>query len=209
MYKFGTKYITEEFLKSKEYEHYMESYLTDDIDRFNLGPDLSDKGSFGWRHIHLAYIYVWKWLCTYQYRDLIMDLVFSDKVGIDFGGAWGPVGGNAKIVDIVPEFDLIDDIPDNSLDYIFTSHTLEHVSNLDKILIKLRNKLKKDGIMVAIVPCYRCVRWRRGNINTHLWTFSLEDDKFTRIDKKIEGAGFKIKKAEYCWESSIFVLSEK
>jgi SAM-dependent methyltransferase len=213
IYEFGTKYITKEYLCSKEYEEYMETHLENGEDRYNQGESLLVSESFGWRHANMCHVYVWKWLCTYQYRHLIMDYIFSDKIGIDFGGGLGPVGGNTRIIDILPEFDNIDDVAENSLDYIFTSHTLEHVWNLDETLIKLRSKLKDDGIMIAIVPCYKCVRWRACNydtgINKHLWTFTLEDDEFIRIDEKIEKAGFKINKVEYCWDNSIFVLCDK
>lgn len=209
IFDYGDKCLTKEYLTSPEYEELMETYLDDSIDRFKLDANLRTSGSFGFRHTQCVNFYVWKWLCTYQYRYLIMDLVFSDKVGIDFGGAWGPVGGNTTIVDILEGYTHIDDIKVNSLDYIFTSHTLEHVPNLDETLKKLRSKLKRDGIMIAIVPCYTCERWRAGNYNTHLWTFSLEDNGYTRIDKKIKKAGFKIKRVEYCWENSIFIECEK
>lgn len=208
-YDFGLKYVTEKYLRSKEYEELMETFLDDTSDRFNLGEDLDIGKSYGFRHNNMQMIYCWKWLCIYQYRELFMEYVFSDKIGIDFGGDNGPVGGNTKIVDIRGGHATIDDIEENSLDYIFTSHCLEHIPNLDETLIKLRSKLKDDGIMLGVVPCYKCVRWRHAWFNDHRWTFSLEDDEWTRFDKKILKAGFKIKKMEYCWENAIFMLCEK
>jgi len=216
--KFGNKYITREYLTSPEYEELMGTFLDKDTDRFNLGQDLDMYKSYGFRHLNMLHVYVWRWLSIYQHRDEIMDYIFSDKVGIDFGGANGTVGGNTRIIDVQPGFDRIEDVEDYSLDYIFTSHTLEHIPNLDYKLQILHNKLKIGGIMIGVVPCYKCVRWRAPQDRTetdpivdvnHKWTFSLEDNKYTRFDKKIEKAGFKIKKMEYAWENAIFFICEK
>lgn len=218
MLKFGTKYITKEYLTSAEYDELMHTFLTDDVDIWYLGQDLDMFKSYGFRHLNVLHVYAWRWLSTYQHRYEIMEYVFSDKVGIDFGGANGTIGGNTRIIDIQPGFDKIEDIEDGSLDYIYTSHTLEHIVDLDDKLKVLLGKLKKGGVLLAILPSHRCERWKAPKDRTpdeiivdvdHKWTFSLEDGVYTRIDKKIEKAGFKILTAEYAWESAIWIVAEK
>lgn len=202
------QYLHKEYLKSKWCENLMETGLDENSDRFHLA-DYPTSRSFTYRHQSMIHINSWRWLCNWQHRRFLMELVFSDRKGIDFGGALGTIGGNTTVVDIIGLYPKIDDIANNSLDYIFTSHTLEHISNLDEILIKLYNKLKNGGIIYIAVPSYTCVRWRAGITAQHKWTFSLEDDVFTRIDTKILNAGFKINKAEYAWDDSIIILGEK
>ena len=42
--------------------------------------------------------------------------------------------------------------PDRSVDFIYTSHTLEHVSNLIALMGEFWRVLKKDGLIEIIVP---------------------------------------------------------
>jgi len=205
---YSNRYLTKKYLKSKWCEYLMRKHLDENSDLFHLADHPVSK-SFTFRHFNMIHINSWRWLCNWRYRDFLMELVFSDKKGIDFGGALGTIGGNTVIVDNVSRHLKIDDIDNNSLDYIFTSHTLEHISNLAETLIKLYNKLKKGGIIYIVVPSYTCKRWRVDAMNSHVWNFSLEDNIFTRIDEKVKNAGFKINKAEYTWDDSIVIFGEK
>ncbi len=202
------KYINRRFLSSIAYNNIMTLHLIEGEDWFHLA-DKSE--NFTYRSSTLAHLGAWRWLSIYQYRNFIMDLIFSDKKGIDFGGGNGPIGGNARVVDKDPTFFLtLDDLQDSSLDYIFSSHTLEHLDNMEEELEKLYGKLKIGGKIVIIVPCYSCVRWRAGQDHcSHKRTFSLEDDEYMRIDKEIEKVGFVLEKAEYCWDDSIFIVGDK
>ena len=202
------EYLHRAYLESKWCQDLMETHLDENIDRFNLA-DHPTHESFTYRSQRMIHIGAWRWLCNWQKRKFLLELIFSDKKGIDFGGALGPIGGNTIVVDVVSLFPKIDDIKDDAFDYIFTSHTLEHVPNLAEVLIKLYNKLKNGGIIYISVPSYTCVRWRADNLPKHLWTFSLEDGKFTRIDKMVEEVGFKIYTAEYAWDDSIVIYAKK
>lgn len=201
------KIVNKEFLESDEYAEIMTLHLEKDENRFKLA---DNSKNFTYRAAHLKSYGAWRWLSLFQYRHFLVDLIFSDKEGIDFGGQGSPIGGNTRIVDKDRRRYLtLDDLRDNSLDYIYSSHTLEHIDNLDETIKKLYNKLKNHGELVIIVPCYKCVRWRKGNTKSHLWTFSLEDNGYTRIDEMIKDAGFYILMAKYCWDDSIIIVGEK
>ncbi len=201
--------ITEEYIKSDVYKHIMEKYMTDDCNPF-----LQEENTENWnyRSAQLKALGAWKWFSTYRHKDLISTFVFSDKKGIDFGGYNGPIWGNSEVVDIYPEFmhRKIQHIPDKSLQYIFTSHCLEHIASLDWTLKELYRVLQYFGAFIIIVPSWNCERWQANKGSSgHVWTFTLNDDEFTRIDKKIEEAGFKILQAEYTWDNGIFILAAK
>lgn len=202
------EYLHRAYLESKWCQDLMDMYLDENTDRFNLA-DHPTHQSFLHRSQRMIHIGSWKWLCNWQNREFLLELIFSHKIGMDFGGALAPIGGNTTIVDIADGYPKIDDMADKRFDYIYTSHTLEHVPNLDETLIKLYNTLKNGGIMYAAVPRYTCRRWRDDIIEGHVWNFSLEDGKFTRIDKMVEKAGFKITKAEYAWDDSIVIFAKK
>ncbi len=54
--------------------------------------------------------------------------------------------------DIITSFDKMDGIPSNSLDFIIASHVIEHVRNPILSLALAWQKLRKDGLLVLIVP---------------------------------------------------------
>ena len=153
----------------------------------------------------------WRWLSLLQYRNLIAEYIFSDRKGIDFGGWRGPVQGNSIIVDIYPpgKFRQIGSFDDGELDYVFSSHTLEHLYQLKYEVSEINRVLRVGGKIIIIVPAYTCIRWRKMNTHGHLRSFALEGDKWTRLDKLFIEAGFKILLARYCWDNSIFLFGEK
>lgn len=150
----------------------------------------------------------WRWEGIFQNRRLVASFVFDqDKVGIDFGGYQGPIGGYAKIIDIKLNNSL-DDIEDGSLDYIFTSHTLEHIDNLENVLRKMVVKLKKYGQIIVLVPSYKKERWRAGINHAHRHTFKLAKDpnyEAVNLDKLLEDVGFYLLISEYCYKCQIFI----
>ena len=210
--------ITEEFINSVEYTKIMFEGLDEDTDLFNLAR--SSKNF--WRRANLKELGAWRWMSAYQYRSLIADYVFSDMKGIDFGGQCGPIGGNAMIVDIAnKECDSLTLIKSECLDYIFSSHTLEHITGLHITLLNMYDRLKDNGKLILILPSHTCTRWNVGinTASTHVWNMYLSRDKnakyynefdnFLNIDTYLRVSGFKILKAEYCWDNSIFILAEK
>lgn len=154
----------------------------------------------------------WRWKCVYNNRHLIADLVFDEnKKGIDFGGYMGPIGGYTTVVDKMVDV-WLKDFEDDSIDYIFTSHTLEHVDDIDQTLAEMYRILKPNGKLVAIVPSYKKRIWRKENDPCHNYTFKLEGTPFENadcIDVLTKNAGFNIIRAEYCPKFMIFIYGEK
>lgn len=46
---------------------------------------------------------------------------------------------------------------DKSIDTVYSSHVLEHIRNIRPLLLEIRRVLKKDGLMVSIVPYFNSV----------------------------------------------------
>ena len=110
---------------------------------------------------------------------------------------------------------------DYDLDFIFSSHTLEHIPNLEEILQQMYDNLVKDGILALNLPAYTCKRWiaKTGHWmggTPHVHTFKLSktkvDEDITNlldIDSLLEKFGFKISLAEYTGDNSIIIFAEK
>lgn len=67
----------------------------------------------------------------------------------------------------------IDQIADESVDVVISTHVLEHVDNPVETVKKLRNKLKKGGKAVFIVPYERKqMDYRIDDMDQHLYTWN-------------------------------------
>lgn len=207
---FDMKYIiTKEYIESEVYKNTMEKYIDEDC---NLFRQEENADNWIYRSSKLLGLGCWKWLSTYRHKTIISSFVFSDGKGIDFGGHNGPIWGNTEIIDIFPPkmYRKIEHIKDGELDYIFTSHTLEHIKDLDYTLRELYRVLKEGGYMIVIVPAWNCERWRADqNRSGHVWTFDLGIHGYTNIEKKIKKSGFIINEAEYTYDNSIYILAVK
>lgn len=201
--------ITKEYIYSYVYDNTMLKYVNSSCNLFNQHENVKN---FDYRMSKLRGLGAWRWLSTFRHRYLIADFVFSKQQGIDFGGHHAPIYGNTEIIDIYPEhfYRKIRYISDEELDYIFTSHTLEHVKELPYTLREFTRILKPAGYLICIVPSWNCERWRAGGPNTHLYTFGLENDsEWINIEKLISNAGFNVLKAEYTYDNSIIILATK
>lgn len=74
-------------------------------------------------------------------------------------------------------FNNIDLIPKNiRFDYILSNHVFEHIQQLNEELIKIKDLMKKDGLLVTFVPNIRASTMHNAFINllwdTHYWQFS-------------------------------------
>lgn len=218
--------VDKEYIYSDEYEKFMHRHLKDSDDMYNLA---ENSPSFWYRAVTNTWLGVWRWMFAYQYRDLIAKYVFSDLKGVDFGGALGPVSKDVPICDEM-EYDIIKrpvrykKLPENEFDYVFSSHTLEHIQNIDDIVIDIYNSLKNGGKLILFLPSITCKRWNAGDhcsgiANSHVWDMYLSGHiyekyyrdfpQFIEIDTYLKKYAFKILKAEYCWDNSIFIFAEK
>ena len=118
---------------------------------------------------------VWRWTGIQQFRDMILPVVQSRRT-MDFGGSAGPIGYGAEIVDYEAParapYDICGDFG-----CIFTSHTLEHVPDIELCVGVLCAKLAVGGRFIAFVPHWTNEKLRAENWPPHCQTFYMTDDK--------------------------------
>lgn len=206
------------FLESTKYTEWMIKYRMKN--EYKIGSARICSKNFMHRMGNEYGLGAWRHWGTYENRELILKYTHNPNLkGIDFGGALGPISPYADIVDIVrrTNYGLTIKTPnlsiyaDNSIDYIWSSHALEHTDNMVKILYKMKDILKPNGTILFLLPAYTCRRWRPLVTNTHKYIFCLSDDDATSIsiDKLLETIGFSIKKIYYCGDNSIFIHAKK
>ncbi len=94
--------------------------------------------------------------------------------GIDIGAGYWPLPG-AIPVDTGQGPGLgkvVADFADDSLDYVFSSHCLEHIDNWREILCQWISKLRQGGILFLYLPHPECAIWRSGSPfigDAHKW----------------------------------------
>jgi SAM-dependent methyltransferase len=90
---------------------------------------------------------------------------FCKGRGVDVGAGLWPLPGSIPIdIERGPGRDFsIADIEDNSIDYVFSSHCLEHIEKWQKDLKEWISKLKKGGIVFLYLPHPECKIWEPGS----------------------------------------------
>jgi hypothetical protein len=110
--------------------------------------------------------------------------------GIDIGAGGWPFPGSKPIDPAwYPDGLKLEMIAPNSQDYVFTSHTLEHIEDWQGAIANFVSKLKPDGLLFLYLPHPECGLWRMENpfmrqhhvwvpeptvIKNHLRSLSLE-----------------------------------
>ena len=211
--------LLSDFIQSPSYAHVIKAFYTDQD-----GLDSAQLATYNFRYRHDMYrsLGAWRWLGVYENRDLISDLVFDSKRrGLDFGGARGTIGHGADVCDLIPmdayarktKYKTLRSIPAGIYDYIWSSHTLEHIDNIDATLAEMLTKLKPGGVLVLHLPSWTCRRWQAGRTQEHKHTFCLAVDanraagceSLTAIDT-LAAKYFDIKQSNYCGDNSIFLV---
>jgi len=171
----------------------------------------------------------WRWKGIFTYRETFVDIIFNDNLrGIDFGGSQRPISSHIDIVDIEStdyynrpiKYHKLSEV-EYPIDYIFSSHTLEHIPNLGDVLEEMYDALVEDGILALNLPSYSCKRWWANTGNwmggtPHVHTFKLKKSNIiekipnlVNIDELLEEKGFKIALAEYSGDNNIIIFAEK
>lgn len=134
----------------------------------------------------------WRWPLVSKHRELILREL-EGKRAIDFGGLAGSVGYGAIVVDHGAEYRAIYDVP-GQVDTVFTSHTLEHVEDVETCLGCIRRKLTTGGALIAQVPSWRFESLRAENWPHHVHTFRLScrvdpeaPARYTALDVLVSG----------------------
>jgi hypothetical protein len=106
-------------------------------------------------------------------------LRFCSGNGVDIGAGLWPLPG-AKPVDVWrgPGFGhSIADVGDGTLDYVFSSHCLEHIDDWREALQSWTAKLKLGGVIFLYLPHPKCAIWHSGSPfvgDGHRWTPTLQ-----------------------------------
>jgi SAM-dependent methyltransferase len=108
--------------------------------------------------------------------------------GVDVGASKWSLDGAKPIEDNKDEnaYNILDE--DGSLDYVFSSHLLEHLSDPLLAIDEWRKKLKPGGILFMYLPHPSCHMWNKKNLRHHVWNpdpYYLEE-LFNDSDFKIE-----------------------
>jgi len=119
----------------------------------------------------------WRWQLLHEPPILKVLRQWIDEADriIDFGGAAGPMGYGAIVVDRQAEIRSLDDV-EGQVDLIFTAHTLEHVRDLGLALCSIHWKLPLGGRVIVLVPSWQNTALRAENHIHHAHTFCLSAD---------------------------------
>jgi len=223
------EFLTKDFIKSDEYNAVFCKYIKD-IPAFDeyINDAEDETKNYLYRHVFMnKTLGSWRWKSLFQHKLDIVDVIFDgNKKGIDFGGAYGPIAPHTTIVDFNPKdifgrkvlYNRLSDI-DFEVDFIFSSHTLEHIEEIEDIVKRMKSILSEEGILILNLPSYTCTRWRSGihsnrKFNDHKWTFLLEGIDVPKdiinplmIDTLIS-KHFEIQKACYTGDNCIFILAK-
>jgi SAM-dependent methyltransferase len=214
----------EVFLRSAEYPRLMAKHLPYDRSH-DLHEAQNETRNYRFRHKDQASrLGVFRWRGIEKHLSTILQLVASKgSTVVDFGGAGGPLGLGSILVDQLKRDRLGRPVPYHSLqevpkpvDVVFSSHTLEHIPDLDSILAQFAQTLRRDGHLLLHLPAFSCERWRAGKhdhkkFNPHVWTFGIgpkpgnvECEAYLDIAERIR-RWFDIEMVEYCGDDSIFL----
>ena len=232
IFDFVMNTIDKNYLLSQEYvDDMLECYDGNFNDYINFLDDANLKtNNYNFRHFISHFRHGgWRWKGILTYRETFVNLIYNDNLkGIDFGGSQRPISEHIDIVDLEDidfygrkvKYKSLSEV-DYDIDFIFSSHTLEHIPNLEEILQQMYDNLVKDGILALNLPAYSCKRWiaKTGHWmggTPHVHTFKLSktkvDEDITNlldIDSLLEKFGFKISLAEYTGDNSIIIFAEK
>lgn len=101
---------------------------------------------------------------------------YCNGIGIDIGAGYWPLPGALPVDNQRgPGVEhIISDFEENSLDYVFSSHCLEHIeeSQWREALLEWISKLKNNGILFLYLPHPECEIWHPGTPfvgDSHKW----------------------------------------
>lgn len=112
---------------------------------------------------------------------------FCKGKGLDIGGFLKSTFPSAKTINILnnDKFDAYH-LPEEKYDYIFSSHTLEHLNDYVKTLKYWKEHLKEGGVLFLYLPHPDMEYWLPQNNRKHLHVLYPED-----IHKLLEDLSFR------------------
>ena len=101
---------------------------------------------------------------------------------------------NKKVENSVFDVIKLSEFNDSSFDIITLWHVLEHVSNLEELVLKLKALLKPTGVLIIAVPNYKSYDalhykefWAAYDVPRHLWHFNKKSisNLFEKVSMKV------------------------
>ncbi|CAK0773985.1 hypothetical protein CCP3SC1_720007 [Gammaproteobacteria bacterium] len=89
--------------------------------------------------------------------------------GVDVGAGRTPFPGARPVEDRFEENAYHLREPNQSLDYVFSSHCLEHLDRWPEALREWRRVLKPGGVLYLYLPHPACRMWRPTHLPYHVW----------------------------------------
>lgn len=218
---------TVEFLRSEAYAELMYRDVPYNRD-YGLHEAQTATKSFMFRAFKADRVLrAFRWRGIQEHLDLILDR-FASSPGpvVDLGGAASPFGLGSVIVDRLPRdvdgravpYTSLDELPEQP-GLVISSHTLEHVPQLETELERIVATLLPGGTLIAHVPSFSCERWRAGihshaSFGDHVWTFGLRDtpdlppglQRYVEIDALLADRFEEVELARYCGDDSILAV---
>ena len=108
--------------------------------------------------------------------DKNVEYILPGAIGIDMGTTKYPSSSSTYSVaknDSISATQFPEDLQE--LDYIFSSHCLEHIQDWKPVLTYWHSCLKKNGILFLYLPHESVAGWRPENIDSHVWKPTIED----------------------------------
>ncbi len=92
----------------------------------------------------------------------------------------------------IDTFENVEELSDASLDIVISNHALEHITNPYGVLVNIREKMKKSGEIICVVPHQSCGEpFVKGDRNQHLYTWNP-----MTLGNLFSVAGFDIEKVD-------------
>lgn len=86
----------------------------------------------------------------------------------------------------------LDEVPDESIDVVYTLNVLEHIPDDRSALVAIRNKLRPGGKLLVYVPAFAVLFSDMDRLVGHERRYSRGE-----LREKLEAAGFGVEKARY------------
>lgn len=89
--------------------------------------------------------------------------------GVDIGAGNWTFPGAKRIENHINEnaYNILEE--DGSLDYVFSSHLLEHLDDHKSAIEHWAKKIKKDGYLIMYLPHPSMPMWKKENLKFHVW----------------------------------------
>jgi len=89
--------------------------------------------------------------------------------GLDIGAGQWPFNKSRPIEEKRKENAYCLNEPDESIDYIFSSHLLEHLDKPEQAIQEWARVLIPGGVLFMYLPHPSCLMWKKEHLSFHIW----------------------------------------